>query len=102
MNSLLLDARHGLRSLYRSRGFTGIAVCTLVLGIGANTSIFRVVEAVVLRRLPYKDPGRLVLLSDSHNAEDGGSSTKISTLSNQRVRRFRTLLGITETADFRV
>ncbi len=63
---------HCLRSLARSPGFTAIAVISLAIGIGANTSIFSVIEAVVLRSLPYRDPNRLVLLADSQDSEDGG------------------------------
>ncbi len=54
------DLRYGSRSLKNSPGFAAVAILTAVLGIGANTSIFSVVYAVLLRPLPYKDAGRLV------------------------------------------
>lgn len=63
METLFRDLRYSLRMLARTPGFTALAVATLALGIGANTAIFTVANSVLLRSLPYKDPGELVRIS---------------------------------------
>jgi putative ABC transport system permease protein len=63
METLLRDLRYSARMLARTPGFTVLAIATLALGIGANTAIFTVANSVLLRSLPYKDPGALVRIS---------------------------------------
>lgn len=62
MDALLADLRHGLRLLRKSPAFTLIAIVTLALGIGANTAIFSMVDAVIVRALPFADPDRIVMV----------------------------------------
>ena len=64
MGTTLHDLRYAIRLLVRQRVFTLLALTTLALGIGANSAIFAVVNAVLLRPLPFRDPGRLVLIEE--------------------------------------
>ena len=67
MGSLTHDIRFALRLLYRQPSFTIVAVITLALGIGATTAVFTVVNGVLLRPLPYREPDRLVQLFHGRN-----------------------------------
>ena len=76
MSTVLPDLRYAIRSLYKSPGFAVVAALTLAIGVGANTAVFSVLHAVVLKELPYHEPERLALLwtlSIPRNLPDGSS-----------------------------
>src|SRR5215207_2101255 len=73
MDSLIKDILYGFRSLLKRPGFTAIALLALALGIGANTAIFSLVNAVILQPLPYQDPDRLISVYGSRNRSTRGS-----------------------------
>jgi putative ABC transport system permease protein len=77
MDNLLQDLRYGLRTLIRQPGFAATAILTLALGIGATTAIFSVVNAVVLRPLPFDQPDRVMYVTNV-NTKTGTRNTTIS------------------------
>src|ERR1017187_3509854 len=68
MRTLLQNLRYAFRNLGNARGFALVAAVTLAIGIGANTAIFSIIDTVLLRPLPYRDPGQLVTLNETESA----------------------------------
>ena len=78
MGDLWRDVRNGVRMLYRTPAFALVALVTLTLGIGANTAIFSVIDAVLLRPLPFPKSGQLVNLTQSDPTTPGLASIDVS------------------------
>src|SRR5262249_30985544 len=110
-DEMIQDLRFGLRMLFKSRAVTAVAVLSLALGIGANTAIFSLVDAVLLKTLPVKEPERLALFRwisgprriprtvdgefKRDKATGAQSSTSFSYLEFERLRESnRTLAGV--------
>ncbi len=94
LESLLQDGRISLRMLRKNRGFTAIAVATLALGIGANSAVFSIVDAVLLRSLPFRAPNQLVTISETHpSIPDIGASVADLQDWKEQSRSFTQLAG---------
>jgi hypothetical protein len=88
MESLLQDLKFGVRLLWKDKGFASTAIATLAICIAANTAIFSVIHAVVLKPLPLPEPDRLLILYNSYpRAARRNASRDRPTLSLSRLRR---------------
>ena len=86
IDSVAQDVKYGVRSFRKNPGFTAVAILTLGLGIGANTAIFSLVDAIVFRPLPFAEPGRLVWIMGYH-ARSGRLAATIQDQAFEEIRR---------------
>lgn len=94
LDELRHDVTFAIRQLRRSPGFTAVAAITLALGIGANSAIFALVDAALLRPLPFPEPGRLVMLWERHATSARGGVSPLNMLDwNERSRSFESMAG---------
>jgi len=100
MNVLLQDVRFAFRMLARSPGFTAVAILTLALGIGANTSLFSVVNGVLLNPLPYPHPGRLVAIYEKNAGQDRAPISYLNFLDWQRTTQTFSSMAIYRHEDY--
>jgi len=91
IETFLQDARYGVRALLRTRGFTAAALVTLALGIGANTAIFSVVNAVLLRPLDYPEPDRIVQMHRQQGGLWAGQTGRRYMFFRDQMRSFEAL-----------